>query len=36
MKSYEKGNQEEDVLSEVNKQIVQSFEEIDNDDSKKK
>ena len=36
MKSYEKGNQEEDVLSEVNKQIVQSFEEIDNDDTKKK
>ena len=36
MKSHEKGNQEEDVLSEVNKQIVQSFEEIDNDDSKKK
>jgi stress response protein YsnF len=35
MKSYEKGNQEEDVLSEVNKQIVQSFEEID-DNSKKK
>src|SRR5918911_299519 len=36
MKSYEKGNQEEDLLSEVNKQIVQSFEEIGNDDSKKK
>ena len=37
MKSYEKDNQEEDVLlSEVNKQIVQSFEEMDNDDSKKK
>jgi len=35
MKSYEKGNQEEDVLSEVYKQIVQSFEEIDNDSKKK-
>ena len=35
MKSYEKGNQEEDVLSEVNKQIVQSFEDIDNDSKKK-
>jgi stress response protein YsnF len=35
MKSYEKGNQEEDVLSEVNKQIVHSFEEIDNDSKKK-
>ena len=36
MKSYEKDDQEEDVLSEVNKQIVQSFEDMDNDDSKKK
>ena len=36
MKSYEKDNQEEDVLSEVSKQIVQSFEDMDNDDSKKK
>ena len=35
MKSYEKDDQEEDVLSEVNKQIVQSFEDIDNDSSKK-
>ena len=34
MKSYEKGNQEEDLLSEVNKQIVQSFEEIGNDSQK--
>jgi stress response protein YsnF len=36
MKSYEKDDQEEDVLSEVNKQIVQSFEDIENDSSKKK
>ena len=37
MKSYEKDNQEEDVLlSEVNKQIVQSFEDIDSDSSKKR
>lgn len=36
MKSYEKDDQEEDVLSEVNKQIVQSFEDIDNESSKKK
>ena len=35
MKSYEKGNREEDMLSEVNKQIVQSFEDIDNDSKKK-
>src|SRR5918912_1016539 len=35
VKSYEKDNQEEDVLSEVNKQIVQSFEDIDSDSSKK-
>jgi hypothetical protein len=35
MKSYEKGNQEEDVLSEVNKQIVQSFEDIGNNSKKK-
>jgi stress response protein YsnF len=35
MKSYEKGNQEEDVLSEVNKQIVQSFEDMNNDSKKK-
>jgi stress response protein YsnF len=35
MKSYQKDDQEEDVLSEVNKQIVQSFEDIDNDSSKK-
>jgi stress response protein YsnF len=36
MKSYEKDDWEEDVLSEVNKQIVQSFEDIDNDSIKKK
>src|SRR5919202_439587 len=36
MKSYEKDDQEEDVLSEVNKQIVQSFEDIDSDSSKKR
>jgi stress response protein YsnF len=36
MKSYGKDSQEEDVLSEVSKQIVQSFEDMDNDDSKKK
>ena len=36
MKSYEKDDQEEDVLSEVNKQIVQSFEDIGNDSSNKK
>ena len=35
MKSYEKGHQEEDVLSEVNKQIVQSFEDMNNDGKKK-
>ncbi len=35
MKSYEKGNREEDVLSEVNKQIVQSFEDMNNDSKKK-
>ena len=35
MKSYEKGDQEEDVLSEVNKQIVQSFEDMNNDGKKK-
>jgi hypothetical protein len=35
IKSYEKGNQEENVLSEVNKQIVQSFEDVDNDSKKK-
>jgi stress response protein YsnF len=35
MKSYEKDDQEEDVLSEVNKRIVQRFEDIDNDSSKK-
>ena len=35
MKSYEKDNQEEDVLSEVNKQIVQSFEDMNNDGKKK-
>jgi stress response protein YsnF len=33
--SYEKSSQEEDVLSEVNKQIVQSFEDIENDSKKK-
>jgi stress response protein YsnF len=36
VKSYEKDDQEEDVLSEVNKQIVQSFEDIDSDSSKKR
>jgi stress response protein YsnF len=36
MKSYEKDDQEEDVLSEVNKQIVQSFEDIGNGSSNKK
>ena len=35
MKSNEKDDQEEDVLSEANKQIVQSFEDIDNDSKKK-
>jgi stress response protein YsnF len=35
MKSYEKGDQEEDVLSEVNKQIVQSFEDMNNDGKNK-
>ena len=35
MKSYGKDSQEEDVLSEVSKQIVQSFEDMYNDSKKK-